>query len=128
MSDILGQICAAKRDHVAARKESHPLEGVLEAARNAPPPRGFTASLKSAVQAGGVGLIAEIKRASPSKGLIRGDFDPRALGLAYEAGGATCLSVLTDGPYFKGADADLTAARSAVGLPVLRKDFMLDPY
>ncbi len=128
MSDILDQICEAKRGHVAARKESHPLEGVLEAARNAPPPRGFVARLREAVDGGRHGLIAEIKRASPSLGLIRGDFDPRALGLAFEAGGASCLSVLTDEPYFKGTDADLTAARSAAGLPVLRKDFMLDPY
>ena len=128
MSDILDQICEAKRRHVAARKESHPLEGVLEAAKNAPPPRGFTARLREAVDGGRYGLIAEIKRASPSKGLIREDFDPRALAQAYEAGGAGCLSVLTDEPYFKGSDADLTAARSAVGLSVLRKDFMLDPY
>ena len=128
MSDILGQICADKRAHVAARKASHPLEGVREAAMAAAPPRGFHASLKNAVDAGGYGLIAEIKRASPSKGLIRGDFDPAALARAYGAGGATCLSVLTDAPYFKGKDDDLTAARSGVGLPVLRKDFMLDPY
>ena len=132
MSDILDQICADKRRHVAARKASHPLEGVLEAARNASPPRGFAARLREAVPGGQDGgpyvLIAEIKRASPSHGLIRGDFDPRALAQAYEAGGASCLSVLTDAPYFKGTDADLTAARSAVGLPVLRKDFMLDPY
>ena len=128
MSDILDQICNDKRAHVAARKESHPLKGVRAAAMEAAPPRGFSTSLKSAVVAGRYGLIAEIKRASPSQGLIRRDFDPRILAHAYEAGGACCLSVLTDTPYFKGTDADLNAAKSAVGLPVLRKDFMLDPY
>ena len=128
MSDILGQICADKRAHVAARKASHPLEGILEAARDAEPPRGFIASLKRTVDAGGYGLIAEIKRASPSKGLIREDFDPAALARAYLSGGAACLSVLTDEPYFQGSDEFIAEVREACGLPVLRKDFMLDPY
>ncbi len=127
MSDVLTLICEHKRDHVAARKQSHPLDRVEAAAREAAAPRGFSASLKSAVDAGGYGLIAEIKRASPSKGLIREDFDPAALARAYEAGGAACLSVLTD-VHFEGNDADLIHAWSAVDLPVLRKDFIIDPY
>ena len=128
MSGILTQICGDKRDHVAARKQSHPLSVVEQAAREMGPARGFATSLKSVVDDGKYGLIAEIKRASPSKGLIRADFDPAHLARAYQAGGAVCLSVLTDGPYFEGSDADLIEARSAVDLPVLRKDFMLDPY
>ena len=128
MSDILSKICADKRDDVAARKESRPLEAVAALAKEASPVRGFAARLRDAVDAGGYGLIAEIKRASPSRGLIREDFDPAHLARACEAGGAACLSVLTDGPYFQGSDADMIAARSSVDLPVLRKDFMLDPY
>jgi len=127
MSDVLTRICQAKRDHVAARKKIQPLETVEAAAGEAAPPRGFIAALKSALDAGGYGLIAEIKRASPSKGLIREDFDPAALARATQAGGAACLSVLTD-VHFEGKDADLIAARSAVDLPVLRKDFIIDPY
>ena len=127
MSDVLTLICEHKRDHVAARKKIHPPDRVEAAAREAAPPRGFIASLKSALDTGGYGLIAEIKRASPSKGLIREDFDPGALARAYEAGGAACLSVLTD-LHFKGNDADLIDAWSAVDLPVLRKDFIIDPY
>ena len=127
MSDVLKTICEHKRDHVAARKQSHPLDRVEAAAREAAPPRGFAARLDEAVDAGRYGLIAEIKRASPSKGLIREDFDPAALAKAYKAGGAACLSVLTD-LHFEGNDADLILAFSAVDLPVLRKDFIIDPY
>ena len=127
MSDVLTMICEHKRDHVAARKQSQPIESVEAAAKDAPPPRGFIASLNSAVDAGGYGLIAEIKRSSPSKGLIREDFDTAALAKAYKAGGAACLSVLTD-LHFEGSDADLIHAFSAVDLPLLRKDFFIDPY
>jgi indole-3-glycerol phosphate synthase len=128
MSDILTEICEAKRGHVADRKERLPIEVVMAAAREVAPPRGFKKALAAAVAAGGYGLIAEIKKASPSKGLIREQFDPPALAAAYKAGGAACLSVLTDAPYFMGNDADLIEAWAAVDLPVLRKDFMLDAY
>ena len=128
MTNVLQEICAAKRDHVAACKRRKPIGSVLDAAKTAAPPRGFAARLRRARAEGRYGLIAEIKRASPSKGLIRKDFDPEDLARQYEAGGATCLSVLTDPPYFQGADEHLSAAREAVDLPVLRKDFMLDPY
>ena len=128
MSDVLARICADKRDHVARRKRERPLGDVIAAARAAEPPRGFADRLAAEVARGRYGLIAEIKKASPSKGLIRADFDPVSLARAYAAGGATCLSVLTDEPYFQGRDGYLTAARAAVDLPVLRKDFMLDPY
>lgn len=124
---ILDRIKAYKLDEVAARKAARPLSEVEAAARAAPPVRRFTAALERAAREG-YGLIAEIKKASPSKGLIRADFDPPALARAYAAGGATCLSVLTDTPSFQGDDGYLVAARSAVALPALRKDFLYDPY
>jgi indole-3-glycerol phosphate synthase len=127
MTDKLAEICAVKRDHILKARTLRPLAAVEAAARSAAPPRGFIAALHRAA-AEGYALIAEIKKASPSKGVIRADFDPATLARAYQAGGATCLSVLTDTPYFQGHDEYLVAARAAVDLPALRKDFMLEPY
>lgn len=127
-NDILAKICADTRAEVARRKQRVGLEEIRQHAREADKPRGFGRALMDATAAGRPGLITEIKKSSPSGGLIRADFDPAALALAYEQGGAVCLSVLTDEPYFQGKNADLRTARAAARLPVLRKDFILEPW
>jgi len=123
----LEEICATKREEVAARKAATTSAALEAAAAAQTPPRGFEAALRARA-AGGFALIAEIKKASPSKGLIRADFHPAEHARAYEAGGAACLSVLTDAPYFQGHENYLIEARNACALPVLRKDFMVDPW
>lgn len=128
MATILDQIAAYKREEVARAKQAQSPAALDAQAKAAPPVRGFARALATKSAEGKWALIAEIKKASPSKGLIRADFDPPALARAYEAGGAACLSVLTDQPSFQGAPEFLTAARAACALPALRKDFMLDPW
>jgi indole-3-glycerol phosphate synthase len=128
VSDVLQRICEDKAEHVATQKARVSLSELEERAHAASGLRGFHAALAEAAERQGYGLICEIKKASPSKGLIRADFDPPALAQAYESGGASCLSVLTDEKYFQGDDRYLGMARKAASLPALRKDFMIDPY
>jgi indole-3-glycerol phosphate synthase len=128
VSDVLDRILAAKRREVEQSKSRIPADEIEGRARAAAPPRGFEKALRAKIAAGGPAVIAEIKRASPSRGLIRADFDPARIASSYEANGAACLSVLTDREFFGGSAADLEAARAACELPVLRKDFIIDPY
>ena len=127
-SDILAKIITTKAEEVIAAQVDRPFSTVDRDARTAAPPRGFTAAIRSRVDAGRPAVIAEIKRASPSKGVLRADFDPAAIAASYERAGAACLSVLTDRPFFQGAPEFLVQARAACSLPVLRKEFIIDEY
>lgn len=128
MNDILQRILARKAEEVVQRRGERPLAELQARIADLPPARGFTAAIRRNVGAGEPAVIAEVKKASPSKGLIRADFDPAAIARSYEAAGAACLSVLTDVDFFQGSDAYLREARDACALPVLRKDFTIDPY
>jgi indole-3-glycerol phosphate synthase len=128
MSDILNKILSVKREEVAAAKVARPLSSVRREAEQNPPARGFVAAIRSKVGAGGTAVISEIKKASPSKGVIRENFNPAEIAADYEKHGAACLSVLTDKPFFQGAPEYLQQARSACALPALRKDFLVDNY
>ena len=126
--DILKTILRRKAEEVAERVQRMPLSALERQLEGAAPPRGFVRALRARVDAGGAAVIAEIKKASPSKGVLREPFDPAAIAVSYERGGAACLSVLTDVDFFQGSDAYLQQARAACSLPVLRKDFVIDPY
>jgi indole-3-glycerol phosphate synthase len=128
MAHVLDRILAAKRQEVRYARQRTPIEGLRRRAEGAAPPRGFEKSLRARIAGGQPAIIAEIKRASPSKGLIRADLDPARIAASYEANGAACLSVLTDREFFGGSPDDLMAARAACSLPVLRKDFIVDEY
>jgi indole-3-glycerol phosphate synthase len=128
MENILANICENKRAHVAIQKLKHPLSEIEKLAKSTDKTRGFSNKINLKIQNGDFALIAEIKKASPSKGLIRPDFNPIQIAQAYESGGASCISVLTDQPYFQGKDSDLVEARNSVSLPALRKDFIIDQY
>lgn len=128
MSDILQRILARKREEVEAARAAVPMARMAQAARAAPPPRDFVAAIEAKVASGQAAVIAEIKKASPSKGLLRENFDPAAIAASYASGGATCLSVLTDRDFFQGSEQNLRAARAACALPVLRKDFIIEPW
>ena len=128
MADILRRILARKRAELEEARAGCPLAEIEASARSAPPPRDFAGAIRSKIAAGRPAVIAEIKKASPSKGLLRADFDPAAIARSYESGGAACLSVLTDRDFFQGAPGHLVEARAACTLPVLRKDFITEPY
>ena len=128
MADVLQRILASKREELRAARAAVPPAEMARRARAAPPPRDFVGALRGRIAAGGAAVIAEVKRASPSQGLLRADFRPAAIAQSYARGGAACLSVLTDSEFFQGAPEHLEQARAACALPVLRKDFMLDPY